>query len=42
MPEAGRWENQTQSGHNKLGPSENPWAEHSRAYEEIAAAKGLT
>lgn len=34
----GRWENQTPSGQNKLGPSENRWKERSRTYPGIACA----
>ena len=37
-PESGRWQNQTPSGQNKLGPSENRWAERSITYEGIAKA----
>jgi hypothetical protein len=33
-----RWANQTDSGQNKLGPSETRWAERSRTYEGIAEA----
>jgi len=32
------WANQTPSGQNKLGPSDNRWAERSRTYAGIAAA----
>lgn len=38
LPESGRWDNQTPSGQNKLGPSEDRWKERSRTYEGIAAA----
>lgn len=31
-----RWGNQTDSGQNKLGPSENRWKERSRTYQGIA------
>lgn len=37
-PESGRWDNQTPSGQNKLGPSEKRWAERSKTYAGIAAA----
>lgn len=37
-PDSGRWANQTASGQNKLGPSENRWKERSRTYAGIAAA----
>lgn len=37
-PESGRWENQTPSGQNKLGPSPERWKERSRTYEGIAEA----
>ena len=33
-----RWGNQTDSGQNKLGPSENRWKERSRTYQGIADA----
>jgi hypothetical protein len=33
-----RWANQTDSGQNKLGPSDDRWAERSRTYEGIAEA----
>lgn len=33
-----RWANQTDSGQNKLGPSENRWKERSRTYQGIAEA----
>jgi hypothetical protein len=33
-----RWGNQTDSGQNKLGPSEDRWKERSRTYEGIAQA----
>lgn len=33
-----RWGNQTNSGQNRLGPSENRWKVRSRTYEGIAAA----
>lgn len=37
-PESGRWENQTPSGQNKLGPSADRWKERSKTYPGIAAA----
>lgn len=33
-----RWGNQTDSGQNKLGPSETRWKERSKTYEGIAQA----
>lgn len=33
-----RWSNQTDSGQNRLGPSEDRWKERSRTYPGIAAA----
>lgn len=33
-----RWANQTDSGQNKLGPSEDRWKERSKTYEGIAEA----
>lgn len=33
-----RWANQTDSGQNRLSPSENRWKERSKTYEGIAAA----
>lgn len=33
-----RWSNQTDSGQNKLGPSEKRWAERSKTYQGIADA----
>lgn len=38
LPASGRWENQTPSGQNKLGPSPDRWRERSRTYPGIAAA----
>lgn len=38
LPESGRWENQTPSGQNKLGPSPNRWKERSKTYTGIANA----
>lgn len=35
-----RWANQTNSGQNKLTPSENRWLERSKTYPGIAAAMG--
>lgn len=37
-PECGYWDNQTPSGQNKLGPSEDRWKERSRTYLGIAEA----
>ena len=37
-PESGRWENQTPSGQNKLGPSKDRWKERSKTYTGIAQA----
>lgn len=37
-PVSGRWENQTPSGQNKLGPSPDRWKIRSRTYEGIAEA----
>lgn len=37
-PTRGYWDNQTPSGQNKLGPSEDRWKERSKTYEGIAAA----
>lgn len=36
-----RWENQTDTGQNRLGPSEDRWLERSITYPGIAAAKAL-
>jgi hypothetical protein len=33
-----RWSNQTDSGQNRLGPSEDRWALRSETYPGIAAA----
>jgi len=33
-----RWANQTDSGQNKLGPSDDRWKERSRTYQGIADA----
>lgn len=35
-----RWANQTDSGQNKLTPSDNRWLERSKTYPGIAAAMG--
>lgn len=35
-----RWANQTDSGQNKLTPSENRWLERSKTYPGVAAALG--
>lgn len=37
-PECGYWENQTPSGQNNLGPSEDRWKKRSLTYEGIAQA----
>ena len=37
-PASGRWQNQTPSGQNKLGPSPDRWKERSRTYQGIADA----
>jgi hypothetical protein len=37
-PESGRWDNQTASGQNKLGPSNDRWKERSKTYMGIAEA----
>ena len=37
-PPSGRWENQTPSGQNKLGPSKDRWKERSKTYQGIADA----
>ena len=37
-PASGRWENQTPTGQNKLGPSADRWKERSRTYPGIANA----
>ena len=36
-----RWENQTDSGQNRLSPSKDRWLERSKTYPGIAAAMGL-
>ncbi len=38
VPESGRWANQTPSGQNKLGPSEDRWKLRSVTYQGIADA----
>lgn len=38
IPKSGRWENQTPSGQNKIGPSENRWKLRSKTYLGIANA----
>lgn len=38
LPESGRWENQTKSGQNKLGPSDDRWKIRSMTYQGIADA----
>lgn len=37
-PASGRWSNQTQSGQNRLGPSQNRWKLRSITYAGVAAA----
>lgn len=37
-PKNGRWENQTPTGQNKLGPSKDRWKERSKTYQGIAKA----
>jgi hypothetical protein len=37
-PASGRWENQTPSGQNKLGPSADRWSIRSTTYAGIAQA----
>lgn len=38
FPPSGRWENQTPSGQNKLGPSNDRWKIRSKTYDGIAMA----
>ena len=38
LPKSGRWDNQTPSGQNKLGPSPDRWRLRSRTYQGIANA----
>lgn len=38
LPASGRWNNQTPSGQNKLGPSADRWAKRSVTYSGIASA----
>jgi len=38
IPASGRWENQTPSGQNKLGPSADRWKIRSKTYDGIARA----
>jgi site-specific DNA-cytosine methylase len=38
LPASGRWENQTPSGQNKLGPSPDRWKKRSITYQGIADA----
>ena len=40
-PASGRWENQTPSGQNKLGPSKDRWKLRSATYPGIAEAMSL-
>ena len=37
-----RWSNQTDSGQNRLGPSEDRWKERSKTYAGIAKAMAET
>jgi hypothetical protein len=37
-PASGKWDNQTASGQNKLGPSPTRWKERSKTYQGIAQA----
>lgn len=41
LPPSGRWENQTPSGQNRLGPSPDRWKLRSRTYPGIAHAMAL-
>jgi len=38
LPASGRWNNQTPTGQNKLGPSKDRWKIRSKTYEGIGAA----
>ena len=38
LPDGGRWSNQTPSGQNKLGPSQDRWKIRSKTYAGIAEA----
>lgn len=38
LPPSGRWENQTPTGQNKLGPSKDRWKIRSKTFEGIAQA----
>jgi hypothetical protein len=38
LPESGKWDNQTPSGQNKLGPSKDRWKIRSATYKNIASA----
>jgi hypothetical protein len=38
LPESGRWDNQTPSGQNKLGPSPERWMARAKTYQGIADA----
>ena len=38
LPPSGRWQNQTPSGQNKLGPSEDRWKLRSATYKGVAQA----
>ena len=41
LPVSGRWQNQTPSGQNKLGPSPDRWKIRSQTYKGIAEAMAL-
>jgi hypothetical protein len=38
LPPSGRWDNQTPSGQNKLGPSPDRWKIRSKTFQGIASA----
>lgn len=38
LPRSGRWNNQTPSGQNKIGPPEDRWKQRSKTYKGIAEA----
>ena len=38
LPPSGRWDNQTPSGQNKLGPSPDRWKLRSQTFQGIASA----
>jgi hypothetical protein len=41
LPASGKWNNQTPSGQNNIGPSATRWKERSRTYQGIADAMAL-